>query len=330
VSRLIATSTVIALLGLTLLLGGLAFAEDPILDPNEPPVRLKKKVKPPKDGDKDKNPADKDKKPMKEPEKDKKPADKEEPLKPADKDKAPLTKKNQAEEERKKLVKRVLKNLESAEKQLVKNDPGRTTQEIQRDILKDLDKLINEAKQQQASSKSSSSSSSSSSRSRSRSRSKSSSSKSNSSSNSQSSQQPRGGKQPKDGQNSNQRPMGGSKDMQKQNNPMGGAKDKQKQKKPMGSKDKQKQKKPAGSKDKKDKEKSRNPKATDPNDAGTGKGGKAKKRNNLADVFKNPWGHYLEIPTPDMDAFADIKFLPDFDLYLRQYYRTLAEENRRK
>jgi hypothetical protein len=112
---------------------GLAVADDP----DEPPIRLKKKPK--KDDTSKKDDA------AKKDDKGKKDGDDQKGdqiKKPAPKNPA------QGEDERKKLVKRVLKNLRDAESRLAKKDPGKTTRKIQKDILTDLDALIKQTRQQ--------------------------------------------------------------------------------------------------------------------------------------------------------------------------------------
>jgi hypothetical protein len=81
---------------------------------------------------------------------------KEEPAEKGDKDakakkddgkQPPIARPAQGEEEQKKLVKRVLRNMRDAESRLAKNDPGKVTRKIQRDILQDLDALIRQTRQ---------------------------------------------------------------------------------------------------------------------------------------------------------------------------------------
>ncbi len=150
VSRRILRYAWLSLAVLVLSFAGLAVAEDPILDDTEPPVRLKKKARP--EGDK---PADK--KPAVKPDKEKPPVDLDKVPEPPPKDKKggkdgeakkPAPRRNQAEEERKKLVQRILKNMRAAEDRLAKKDPCRGTCDIQRDIVKDLDKLIEQTQNQ--------------------------------------------------------------------------------------------------------------------------------------------------------------------------------------
>lgn len=109
---------------------GLAFAEPPAPDDPEPPVRLKKKDKPK----------------VEEPEPEKKPVEKptEKPKKPKDEEPqdAPAP-------EAKEVVERLNKNLRVAEERLSKKDASERTLTVQRDILKDLDALIDQKQKQQ-------------------------------------------------------------------------------------------------------------------------------------------------------------------------------------
>jgi hypothetical protein len=120
---------------------GLAVADDPD-EPDEPPIRLKKKNKRPIEDDGIKNPEGpgKDDKSKKDP--------KDGQAKKDDAKKNTGQKAARGEDERKKLVKRVLKNLRDAEGRLAKHDPGKTTRKIQKEILDDLDALIRQTRQQ--------------------------------------------------------------------------------------------------------------------------------------------------------------------------------------
>src|SRR5262249_56362686 len=119
---------------LTLAFVGLAVADDPKGDVDEPPVRLKKKVKPKKDKEVDQLPED--------------PAKKDEAKKDGEAKKPPVKKPPQAGEERKKNVPPVLNNMKTAEERLAKRDPGKDTRTIQKEILKDLDTLIEQTRRQ--------------------------------------------------------------------------------------------------------------------------------------------------------------------------------------
>jgi hypothetical protein len=267
--------------GLVLASTGSIRADDQGLDPTEPPVRLKKKnrqprekkVEPPKDVD-----ARKDgeaRPPAPDPDKPVRPKIGDEGGQPGPKKKpAPV------KDERKEIVKRILKNLEKAETKLAKNDPGRTTCEIQRDIVKDLDKLIEQTRNQPPPRGGSS---------RSQSRSRRSQQKSNASNSSQSAR-------------NSAKNNGGAK----RNNPSEG------RKKGNGN-DLEDQK--AGHR--------QNPGS---------KGGKGvdKSKSKLNDLFKDVWGHLPETMRQEMDAYSRAKFIPDYDLALKQYYRTLSEQGRKK
>jgi hypothetical protein len=119
---------------------GLAVADDPD-KPDEPPIRLKKKTRPPKGDGGIENPEG----PGKD-DKSKEPKDGQ--AKKDDAKKNTGQKAARGEDERKKLVKRVLKNLRDAEGRLAKHDPGKTTRKIQKEILDDLDALIRQTRQQ--------------------------------------------------------------------------------------------------------------------------------------------------------------------------------------
>jgi hypothetical protein len=132
------------LLGLVLLTWGMAMAaQDPGKDDPEPPVRLKKKVKtqtpPPETAPK-----------KIEPEK------KNAPPKKIDAAKKALESKDEAETEARELeqkmketLERLAKNLREAESRLDKKDAGDGTQQVQRDIVKDLEDLMEQSRRQQ-------------------------------------------------------------------------------------------------------------------------------------------------------------------------------------
>lgn len=108
-------------------------AGEPVPDPPEPPVRLKKKEKPPE-------PPASDKKP--EPAKPPQPREPQ-PKEPGD------DKENDPEAEAAEILARVSKNMRNAEDRLAKKDAGAGTRQVQREILKDLDSLINQTRRQQ-------------------------------------------------------------------------------------------------------------------------------------------------------------------------------------
>jgi hypothetical protein len=116
---------------------GLSIADDPAPGQPEPPVRLKKKDKPKADPAPDKKPEPPKDNDVKEGE----PADALDP-----------------EQDPKETLARVSKNMKSSADRLADKDPGEGTRQVQRDIIKDLDSLIEQMKQQQNNNSSSSSS----------------------------------------------------------------------------------------------------------------------------------------------------------------------------
>jgi ElaB/YqjD/DUF883 family membrane-anchored ribosome-binding protein len=252
---------------------GFAAADDPVLDPSEPPVRLKKKNRPPRKVEPPKDDVKKGgeaKREVPDPEKPQQPKIGDDVKKPVEK-KGPT-----AEDERKKIVERILKNLEKAEQKLAKHDPGTTTREIQRDILKDLDKLIEQTRNQPPPQGGTSS----------RSQSRKNRQKSNSSKGSGTPDKTNSGA----GRNNPKEGKGGSS-------------------------------KPRSGKDKK---------SGTQNSSGSAGKSKPKDKNRLNDLFKDVWGHLPETLRQEMDAYSRARFLPEYDIALKQYYRTLSEQGRKK
>jgi hypothetical protein len=125
---------------------GHAFAtQDPVKEQEEPPIRLKKKVKPeqPATPEKKADPAPKKVEPAK-----KSNAGKTDPGKKNDDDKDQPDA-TELEEKIKELLSRVGKNMRDAEQRLAKNDLGDATQQLERDIVKDLEDLMEQQQRQQ-------------------------------------------------------------------------------------------------------------------------------------------------------------------------------------
>jgi hypothetical protein len=55
-----------------------------------------------------------------------------------------------------------------------------------------------------------------------------------------------------------------------------------------------------------------------------------KEKNTIADLFKDVWGHLPQNKRQEMDAYAKERFLRKYEEILRQYYRTISEQGRRK
>jgi hypothetical protein len=189
------------------------------------------------------------------------------------------------------LLARVAKNLEAAEDRLKNQDPGDHTQKLQDEVVKDLTELLKQQqKQQQQQQQQSASSSSSQSKGGTKGGKKMSRRPKGAKDNS--SQQAKAGQQPKDG------------DPQPKKDPASG-----------GAKNAGKDKKPGD--------------ASASKSGGGGKDSQAK-GGATADLFRDVWGHLPEAKRLEMDAYSRERLMPAYEELLRQYYRAIAEQNRRK
>jgi hypothetical protein len=246
-------------------------------------------------------------------------------LKPPNKEKgglkdeaAPRPDGGASDEQTKELLARVAKNMGISEDRLKNRDPGTKTRQVQEQIINDLDELIKKSQDEQnqcANCKSSSGQASSSGQS---SASKSASNRSNKSSRGQrsQSQQSQGNQGQQAKNNGDQQPKEGSGQKKKggegYRDPAASAKDGQ-------GKDKQGQ----GNQGKD---------ATTNKNGGGGAVGASRtdKKNTIADLFRDVWGHLPETKRQEMDAYSRERFMPKYDELLRQYYRTLSEQGRKK
>src|SRR6266478_744239 len=105
--------------------------DDPKPGQSEPPVRLKKKSKPNEDVDKDKK--------LQSPKKEEAGKKEKEADEPA----------VEPEQDSKEIIGRISKNIDSTKDRLAQKDAGDGTQQLQRDIVKDLDTLIEQSNRQQ-------------------------------------------------------------------------------------------------------------------------------------------------------------------------------------
>jgi hypothetical protein len=221
------------------------------------------------------------------------------------------------EDDEAQILERLTKNSKSAEDRLADADPGDKTQKLQHDVLTDIDELIKRMKQQQQQSQSSQSSSSSSSTS----------SPSSSSSSGRSSQQQQrsgGGAQSRNEQRERRRQQQqaqNSSGSQSKKQPGGPA-----QKSGEASAGKQPMPMGAGGTGS-DAEKS--------GSGGTGaraggKQTKEKEENKLGELYKDVWGHLPEKMRMEMDSYFKDRFMPRYNDLLKQYYSTIAEQNKKK
>lgn len=221
----------------------------------------------------------------------------------------------------KKIIERLHENMDASEEKLGKKDTGDDTRKIQDQIIKDLDELINQKNQGggggggggaassvgggggggasgEASQGGSSSGGGSS---------------GGGKSNGGGSAKNKSGKGASKNDPSNAKNGGGKKDDQLAKN--GGA----------------------GKNNEKDKDKNGSGAGNDPNKKeGKGGGGLGSNRkddeNSLADLLKyrDIWGHLPQKKRDEMDAYSRERFLPKYEELLRQYYRTISEQGRRK
>jgi hypothetical protein len=302
-------------------LAGFALAQDPPAGQDEPPVRLKKK-KPRGDEKPEAKPEEKKKDDKKE---DKKSEKKEEP-----REAEPVM----PQEEEKEVLQRVVKNVHDVGERLAKNDLGEGTRQTQRDILKDIESLINRNEnppqsddqdqggggggggddQNPMNNKDNQGGGGGGGGQKSQSKQGSRGQKSQGGAG--------GGGQKSQGKAGN---SGGSGKQRSQGNSGGGNAGTQ----PGGGSGTSRQKpgdrsaggggeKPGG----------RNGK----NGNGGGGGDKGERAmNKNADLYKDVWGHLPETLRAQMDAYSNPQpFLPKYDELIKRYYRTIAEQGRRK
>jgi hypothetical protein len=300
---------VVGLLSLTLLLAGLALAQDPPgKDADDPPVRLKKKPRPdavdqPKEEQPPKPAEPKKEEPKKEDPKKEQPKEGDEPDKP-----------DQPEMNEAEVLNRVGKNMRTSEDRLDRAELNDSTRQVQEDILKDLDSLINQeqnggggggGEQDQQ----------------------------NQDQQNQDNKQNQGG----------QKNQGGGQAKVGMGKPKGGLKGGQQQAK--GG-----QKKQGGQQggQKADQQVAKGQKPgqqgggqqpgqnqPQPNQQGGGNmgggGGKSEGEvTKLAEMYKDVWGHLPETMRAEMNAYSREQFMAKYNDLIKQYYSNVAEKSRKK
>lgn len=286
------------------------FAQDkPGSDPDEPPVRLKKKERPA---------AAKEEPP--------KPPMKTEPAKPRAEEKKPALEEKkkgdeppdapeQPEKDEEELLNHALKESRSAEERLGKADAGDATQQLQRDVLKDLESLVDQSRRGQQ--------------------------------DQNQNQDQAQGQQQQDQQNQpGQNPKGQTKGQQKsgQGQPksqpgMGGGR------RGKGARRGQQQvrhwrRQGGGNRvgrgkgngnaelGRDDPSQSENTGAQGKQPGGGGKSGE--QANNLAEVYKDIWGELPKSLRQEMNAYSREEFMAKYKDVLKQYYATIAEKGRHR
>jgi hypothetical protein len=298
------------LLVLALAVAGLAAQDRPVADQDEPPVRLKKKDRPKAEEPKDDAAKPDNKEPPKPAVEEKKPKP-EERLKKGDE---PPDVPQEPEVNEEEVLNRALKNARTAADLLQKQKADEPTQQVQRDVLKDLDSLIEQEKR---------------------------------------AQQDQGGQQDQDQANAGQQPkdgQDGGMGKQQAGKPQPGAGQPGQQKKGsiFGRKRGQSQQQTAQGTGRGGRR--RQARGNRPGQQGDqqmaqgdqpqGGGGKANQggnggtspteQNKLADVYKDVWGHLPEALRGEMNAYSREQFMDKYKEVLKQYYATIAEKGRRK
>lgn len=276
---------------LSTLLAGISLADDP----TEPPIRLKKKDRPKAELPAEPKLEPKPEKPDPMPEKPEPKPRLGDPKDPAD-DPAPLT----PEDDEKEKLARVSKNMRASEERLGKKDPGKETLQIQRDILKDLDTLIEQNQRSQSQSN-----------------------QDQQNQQNQLDQQPNAQRQP------------GQKQAGQQGLTRPRTEDRREARRNSKSRSQGQQ---AGSRPGQGQQQSRagqqpqqgnSMQPGQGNQGGQGNGGQ-KDAGRIADLYKDIWGHLPEAMRMEMDAYSREKFMAKYNDLLKQYYATIAEKGRRK
>jgi hypothetical protein len=285
------------LLVLTFAAVALVAQDRPAAGQDEPPVRLKKKDRPkaePQEPARPKEEAKPDKEPTKPPVgPDKKPKE-EERLKKGDE---PPDMPEEPEVDEEEVLNRALKNSRTAEERLANKEADERTRQVQRDVLKDLDSLIDLAKQAQQN------------------------------------QDQQGEQQQANGEQQQDKQQGGKPQQQK--GAMGGKKGRGKQvAQARGRRDRRQAR---GGQQRQQGEQGGDQQTAQQQGQGGGKsntGGRggmsSQEENHLADVYKDVWGHMPEGLRNAMNAYSREEFMAKYKDQLKQYYATIAEKGRRK
>lgn len=290
--RRILTLLVVGALFLTSLVVG---DEPPAGSKDESAPRLKRKKR---DAD---PPADKkDKEPAKEKPDAKKDKEKEEPLVPEDG--RPIE-----DEDEKDVLERVAKNMRAVEEKIANRELGEPTSQQQRDILKDIDSLIRKSEQQ-----------------------------SGGGGGADNQPQPQGGEQDQQDQKQSggQQKQGQQKGGMQKGGQQGG-----RQQAKSGQRPRRELRSERGGKQRQDRMAKNQPQpggnqpqpGQQGNNPGQGGDGPKDARPVHPEVVKDIWGHLPESLRAEMNAYSNPQpFMPRYDRLIREYYKTIAEQGRKK
>jgi hypothetical protein len=289
------------LLAGVVLVVGLAWGEDGPEKKDKPdggPPRLKRRKRPenpppatePAKKDKDKAPAKDDKQPGKDKEKEAE----EDAIVPEDGEGEP-------EEDEKDVLERISKNMRSVEEKLGNRELGEPTAQQQRDILKDIDSLIRRQQQQGGGGGAD--------------------------------QQPQGGAEQND-QDQDQKQQGArqkrgssQRRMAQKGKQRGGQRARQRRQGRGGRMMAGRQQPQQGG----NQPQPRPQPGMGGNQPGRGGKGPEDNRDKNAEMYKDVWGHLPESMRAQMNAYSNPQpFLPRYDDLVKKYYRTIAEQGRKK
>jgi len=314
----------VTLVSVSFLLAGLAIAQPPSGGDEDPPVRLKKKFRP-EGAEKPQAEPKKEEKPQeppKDPKKENDPKKEKDPKKPDD-----LGDPIDSDMDEGEVLNRVGKNMRSSEDRLDRAELNDSTRQVQDDIIKDLDDLINQEKNGGGGDDQ----------------------KQNQDQNNQQNQndqQKQAGKQGKDsqtkiGMGSRKRGLKGSQARRNQGGKKqnGQGNDPQQAKagqqpgggnQPMGQKPGDQQAN-AGQQPGNQGEGTKPNTGAGPSPVG-GMGGQSsgQESSKLAEIYKEEWGHLPEALRAPMDAHSREMFMAKYNDLIKQYYITVAEKSRKK
>lgn len=304
-------SIIVGLLAVGVALGGWAAAQDST--PDEPPLRLKKKNRPAEEPKAEAPKEPKEPKANEEPAKPAPPPRPDKPDQPKDNDREQLKPKGgpegpeatEPEVDEQEVLNRIGKNMRTSEDRLANRELTDGTRQVQEDIVKDIDSLLNQMQNggggggddQQNQNQD------------------------------QQQQQQGGGQQARNrqqqGGGQQQRPgmasrRGGRGQQQRQQ-----ASRRQRGQGQGQGQDQQTAGKPQGQGQRPDQQAAN---GTNPQGGGRSEGDV----NKLSEIYKDVWGHLPETLRAEMNAYSKEQFMARYNDLIRQYYSTIAEKGRRK
>jgi hypothetical protein len=278
---------IVGLLGVTFLLAGLAIAQEQGGD--EPPVRLKKKVRP-DEGEKVKEEQPKPAEPPKEEGPKAKPKEGDPPAQP-----------DQPEEDESEVLNRVSKNMRTSEDHLANRELTDATRQVQEDILKDLDALINKTQNGGDDNQD----------------------QQNQDKNQGQQDQPQGGQQKKSNGQTKIGMGGGRKRLRGEQQARGQGRKSGGQPKGQGQGEQMANAKPGVGQ-------GQQPMGQGGGAQPGGGGQSGGEANKLAEIYKDKWGELPETMRAQMNAYSREQFMAKYNDLTKQYYSAVAEKSRKR